>query len=153
MQHTQDTADPKDPKKALTWALVGLPHPNGGSNQVTHPAILEAWSEHLVKVGLLHVDQVRALADADGNVHVSKLPKQELKYQAAVRGPRTPYNPAARWVPVDQPEPPKFRVQDPRTMTQQEREAQLAIYRELGMIPDPTPLPSLARVETRKARP
>ena len=148
MQHTQDTADPKDPKKALAWALVGLPHPNGGSNQVTHPAIIEAWSEHLVRVGLLHVDQVRALADADGNIHVSKLPKQELKYQAAARGPRTPYNPAARWVPMNQPEPPKFRVQDPRQMTQQEREAQLAIYRELGLIPTNHPAPSTAHVTT-----
>ncbi|WP_066901071.1 phage gene 29 protein family protein [Mycolicibacterium houstonense] len=147
MQHTQDTADWRDPKKALAWALVGLPHPNGGSNQVTHPAIIEAWSEHLVRVGLLHVDQVRALADADGNIHVSKLPKQELKYQPAVRGPRgTPYNPAARWVPMDTPEPPKFRIQDPRTMTQQEREAQLAIYRAEGWLPDNRPVPSTARV-------
>lgn len=147
MRHyTQETADWKDPKKALAWALRGLPHPNGGSNQVSHPAILETWSEHLVKVGLVHVDQIRALADENGNVHVDQLPKQRIKLQEAVRGPRTQYNPASRWVPIETPEPPKFRVQDPRQLTQQEREAQLAIYRELGMIPDSAPAPSTARV-------
>ncbi|AER48119.1 hypothetical protein PBI_RUFUS_29 [Mycobacterium phage Rufus] len=136
---TQEHADPDKPEEALAWAFWGLPHPSGG-HSLSNPVMAKYWSKHFTELGIVHVDSLRRLADESGNIHVSKLPQQTKKFQAPARGPRSHYNPAAQWVPSDTPEPPKFRVQDPRTLTQQEQQAQLDIYKQMGLIPT-APLP------------
>ena len=113
---------------------------------VTHPGFLRQWSEHLWKCGFAHRDFIESLADENGNIHVSKLPRQILKFQPAVRGPRHAYNNAARWVTTDAPDPQPINLPDIRQLTIQENEIMLEQYRSAGMIPPEPPSPSKAEV-------
>lgn len=108
-----------------------------GTGAVTHSAVLKGWAKHLVDAGSTHVEYLETLADENGYIHVSQLPRRKKKLVAPMRGPRHGYNNAARWVDVNAKATPPPVVQDPRTMTVQEREAQLGIYREMGYIPGP----------------
>ncbi|AOZ61270.1 minor tail protein [Mycobacterium phage DarthPhader] len=140
---TQDSHDPRDPKQHAVWALRNLPMA-GGVGAITHPGYLAGWSEHLWKCGFRHVDSLRALADENGNIHVSKLPQQEIKFQPAFRGQRHDMNHAARWVEMDAPDPEPVRIPNIRQLTQQENQAMIQQYREAGMIPDDRPGPAKA---------
>jgi hypothetical protein len=117
-----------------------------GSGMVTHPGFLRQWSAHLWACGFAHRDYLEGLADEDGNIHVSKLPKQTIKFQPAVRGPRHGYNNAARWVPDDTPDPQPINLPDIRQLTVQENEIMLQQYRAAGMIPVATQQHSRAEV-------
>jgi hypothetical protein len=105
-----------------------------GVGGVTHPEILATWSEHLWNCGFAHRDYLAALADENGMIHVSQLPEQIVRLQAAVRGPRSTWNPAARWVSAETPDPEPIRLPDIRQLTLQENEAMIAQYREAGML-------------------
>ena len=140
---TQDTADMNNPQEHLTWALRSMPA-FAGAGLVTHPGFLRAWSEHLFSCGFRHVDWLKQLADEDGNIHVSKLPKQMIRFQEPVRGPRHGYNNAARWVGVNEPDPQPINLPDIRQLTIQENEAMLQQYRDAGMIPAGSHGPVLA---------
>lgn len=140
---SQETHDPLDPKQHAVWALRNLPMV-AGVGAITHPGYLSAWSEHLWKCGFSHRDYLEGLADEDGNIHVSKLPKQTIKFQQPFRGQRNDYNNAARWVGADEPDPEPVRIPNIRQLTQQENEAMLRQYREAGMIPDGRHGPALA---------
>ena len=118
-----------------------------GSGAVTAPAILELWAKHLWDCGVAHRDLLEKLADEDGNIHVSKLPKQTKKFIPPVRGPRHGFNNASRWIGMEERAPKPMVVQDPRLLTAQEREAQLGIYREMGLIPENRPGRDTATVE------
>ena len=142
---TQESHDPKDPRQHFSWALRNLPLV-AGVGAITHPGYLSSWSEHLWKCGFAHRDYLEGLADEDGNIHVSQLPKQTIRFQQPFRGPRTPYNNAARWVAVDDKDPEPFRIPDIRKLTQQENEYMLQQYRDAGMIPDNRPGPVTAEV-------
>lgn len=135
---TQDQVDWKKPEEHFAWIFRNLPM-IAGIGGVTHPGIMTTWSEHLVKAGAVHVDYLRTLADADGNIHVSKLPKQKIKWQPAFRGPHDMYNPAARWVPADAPDAPPMKLQDMSKLTLQEQHFQAQQLRELGVIPTEKP--------------
>lgn len=137
---TQDKADMNNPQEHFAWALRNMPV-FAGAGMVTHPGFLRQWSEHLWNCGFAHRDYLLGLADEDGNIHVSKLPHQTIKFQPASRGPRHGYNNAARWVSSDTPDPEPIRLPDIRQLTVQENEAMLAQYRDAGMIP-----PELAKV-------
>lgn len=143
---TQESHDPKDPRQHFAWALRNLPL-IAGVGAITHPGYLASWSEHLWKCGFAHRDYLEGLADEDGNIHVSQLPKQTIRHQQPFRGPRTAYNNAARWVGVNDPDPEPFRIPNIRQLTQQENEYMLQQYREAGMIPDNRPGPVTAEVE------
>lgn len=119
-----------------------------GAGMITHPGFLKAWSEHLWNCGFAHRDWLAGLADEDGNIHVSKLPNQSIKFQQAVRGPWHGYNNAARWVPANAPAPPVVNLPDIRELTIQEREAVLGQYRDMGLIPQGPPQPDVAEVES-----
>ncbi|QGJ88782.1 hypothetical protein SEA_YECEY3_30 [Mycobacterium phage Yecey3] len=140
---SQQDHNPKDPRQHAIWALRNLPMV-AGVGAITHPAYLADWSEHLWKCGFRHVDALRELADEDGNIHVSQLPEQVIKFQPAFRGQRHDMNNAARWVKHDEPDPEPVRIPDIRKLTQQENEAMLRQYREAGMIPDNRPGPAMA---------
>ncbi|ADB93725.1 hypothetical protein REDROCK_32 [Mycobacterium phage RedRock] len=140
---SQESHDPNKPREHVAWALRNLPMV-AGVGAITHPAYLSDWSEHLWKAGFRHVDWIRGLADEDGNIHVSQLPAQEIKFQPAFRGQRHDMNNAARWVEKDTPDPEPVRIPNIRQLTQQENEAMLRQYREAGMIPDDRPGPAVA---------
>lgn len=120
----QKDANDNDPDEHVIWALRNLPT-IAGVGAITHPAFLKQWSRHLWNAGFRHTDWIRRLADADGNVHVSKLPEQTIKFMPAFRGPGHQYNNAARWVGSDVPEPEAFKVVNVESMTTQEKFALL----------------------------
>lgn len=140
---TQEQADMSNPEEHFLWALRNMPA-FAGSGVVTHPAFLRQWSAHLWGCGFVHTSYLEELADEDGNIHVSKLPKQTLKFQPAARGPRHGYNNAARWVSADTPDPEPTNLPDIRQLTIQENEIMLEQYRQAGMIPAAPPGPSVA---------
>ncbi|QFG04504.1 hypothetical protein SEA_JEEVES_29 [Mycobacterium phage Jeeves] len=140
---SQQDHDPNDPRQHAIWALRNLPMV-AGVGAITHPAYLADWSERIWQAGFRHVDWLKGLADEDGNIHVSQLPQQEIKFQPAFRGQRHDMNNAARWVKHDEPDPEPVRIPDIRKLTQQENEAMLRQYREAGMIPDNRPGPAMA---------
>jgi hypothetical protein len=117
-----------------------------GAGMVTHPGFLRQWSAHLWDCGFAHRDYLERLADEDGNIHVSKLPRQILRFQPAMRGPRHSYNNAARWVSNDTPEPEPINLPDIRHLTIQENQIMLDQYRQAGMIPAEPPEPLKASV-------
>ena len=143
---TKETADMNNPAEHVLWALRNMPS-FAGAGVVTHPGFLRSWSEHLWKCGFRHVDWLKQLADEDGNIHVSKLPEQQIKFQPPMRGPRHTFNNATRWVPVDSPAPPIVNLPDIRELTIQENEAMLSQYRDAGMIPQEPFGPLLAEEE------
>jgi len=140
---TQDTADMNNPQEHVLWALRNMPA-FAGAGMVTHPGFLRAWSEHLWQCGFRHRDWLEQQADENGMIHVSKLPKQALKFQEPMRGPRHGYNNAARWVGVNEPDPEPIHLPDIRELTIQENEAMLSQYRDAGMIPSEGHGPVLA---------
>ena len=142
---TQETADMNNPEEHFLWALRNMPA-FAGAGLVTHPGFLRQWSEHLWKCGFAHRDWLEGLADEDGNIHVSKLPRQTIKFHQPMRGPRHGYNNAARWVSEETPEPEPINLPDIRQLTIQENEVMLEQYRSAGMIPPPPPSPSTAQV-------
>jgi len=130
----QADANMGDPEQHCAWALEMMPTP-AGQGAVTHPAFLRQWSAHLYAAGFRHVSAIAALADADGMIHVSQLPKQEIKLLPAIRGPRNRFNQSSRWVPVDTPDPPLLNLPDITELTTEEQEALLAQFRDAGKLP------------------
>jgi hypothetical protein len=119
---SQQECNPHDPEEHFLWALRCLPA-FAGSGVITHSGFLRGWSKHLWEAGFAHRDYLAGLADENGNIHVSKLPKQQIKFQEAFRGPQHTYNNAARWVRADEPDPEVTVIPDVRQMTIQERYA------------------------------
>lgn len=140
---TQENHDPRDPRQHVVWALRNLPMV-AGVGGLTHPAFLAEWSEHLWKCGFAHRDYLEGLADEDGNIHVSQLPKQVIKFQQPFRGMRSDYNNAARWVGVDEPDPEPVVIPNIRQLTDQENQAMIQQYKQAGMIPDGRTKPPMA---------
>lgn len=143
---TQQTTDLLKPEHHLLWTLNNMPV-IAGTGAVTNEGILRMWAKHLWEVGVAHRDYLETLADENGFIHVSQLPRQAKKFIPAMRGPRHGFNNASRWVEMSSKETPPPVVQDPRLLTAQEREAQLSIYAELGLIPDLPPGRDSASVE------
>lgn len=143
----QADCDPTNPEEHFLWALRNLPNVRG-VGQVTHPSILRDWSRHLVDCGFAHRDWLAGLADDNGMIHVDQLPKQVKKFQVAARGPRHDFNPAAGWVPIDEPDPAPVRLPNIHELTAQENAAMLAQYRAAGLIPALPPARDTAEVES-----
>jgi hypothetical protein len=135
---TQDDVDWHDPRQHFSWALRSLPT-FAGVQAVTFPGFLEQWSEHLWRCGFAHRAYLESLADEDGNIPVSKLPAQTVKWVPPQRGPRNVWNPASRWVPADTPDPEPIRIPDINLLTDAEREALLNQFRDQKIIADAEP--------------
>lgn len=140
---SQESHDPSDPRQHAAWALRNLPMV-AGVGAITHPEYLADWSEHLWKVGFRHVDALRALADENGNIHVSQLPEQTIKFQPAFRGQRHDANNAARWVGMDEEAPKPVVIPNIRQLTDQENKAMLQQYERDGWIKNNAPGPAMA---------
>lgn len=112
----------EDPEEHFLFALRNIPM-LAGSGMMTNSGFYRKWSEHLWKVGCAHRDYLASLANADGFIHVDQLPKQQVVFQEAFRGPGHTYNAAARWVPVEMANehPPVVKIPDLTKMTDQER--------------------------------
>lgn len=132
----QHEADLTNPEEHFAWALRNMPT-FAGIGAVTHSGFLRTWSEHLWKCGFAHRNYLVGLADENGMIHVSQLPKQDIKFQEAFRGPHHQYNNAARWVSSDTPDPEPFRLQDVRDMTIQEKHVMAYQLQREGVIPTP----------------
>lgn len=132
---TQENHNPSDPKQHVAWALRNLPM-LAGVGAITHPGYLAEWSEHLWKCGFAHRDYLEGLADDNGMIHVSQLPKQTIKWQPPIRGQRSGLNNAVRWVGVDTPAPESIIIPDIRKLTQQENQAMIKQYKDAGMLPE-----------------
>lgn len=143
---TQESTDLSKPEEHLMWVLQNMPM-MAGTGAITAQPILKVIAKHLWETGTAHRDYLESLADENGNIHVSKLPKQHKKFIPPVRGPRHGFNNASRWVGMNEHSPAPMVVQDPRSLTAQEREAQLSIYREMGAIPEYRPGRDTATVE------
>ena len=128
-----------NPEEHALWALRNLPTPFG-SGTVTNSGFLRMWSEHLWKAGFRHVSWLAELADDNGNIHVSRLPKQMIKFQEAVKGPRHTYNNAACWVPIEAKDPAPTQIMDMSKVTLLEQKIYAEQLRQLGVMPGP-PVP------------
>lgn len=134
-----------DPEEHFLWALRSMPS-FAGSGVITNSGFLRRWSKHLWEAGFAHRDYLAKIADADGNIHVSKLPKQQIRFQEAFRGPHHTYNNAARWVKADEPDPKPFNIPNIKEMTDQEKYALAYMLKQDGVVlPDP-PKPPMASV-------
>jgi hypothetical protein len=135
---SQENANLDIPEEHFVWALRNMPT-FAGVGAVTHSGFLRLWSKHLWKCAFFHRDWLVRLADENGNIHVSKLPRQQIKFQQAVRGPNHQYNNAAGWVSVDTPAPEPIRIPDIKELTIQENAAMLRQYEDAGMLSPYTP--------------
>lgn len=142
---SQQEHDPNNPEEHFLWAMRQLPM-FAGSGMVTHSGFLRRWSEHLWKAGFRHRDWLESLADTDGNIHTSRLPEQEIRFQEAFRGPHHTYNNAARWVGPDEPDPTPVTIPNIRDLTLQEQHALLYQFANAGMIPQPPHGPAVSEV-------
>lgn len=140
----QEQADPNNPEEHFVWALQNMPT-FAGIGAVTNSGFLRQWSKHLWKCGFAHRDYLEGLADENGNIHVSKLPKQQIKLQPPFRGPRHQYNNAARWVDANTPDPQPMRIPDVRKYTIQEQHAVKDMLIETGVVSPYAPQPSVAK--------
>ncbi|AWY03847.1 minor tail protein [Gordonia phage Nedarya] len=141
---SQEDHNPNDPEEHFLWGLFNMPMMFGVGG-ITNTGILRRWSKHLWDCGFVHRDYLVGLADENGMIHVSQLPKQIIKLQKAFRGPRHNLNPAARWVTKDTPDPEPVRIPDIRKLTDQENEAMIQQYISAGRIRVGSAGPELAQ--------
>ena len=143
---SQEEHDSDNPEEHFVWALRNMPM-FAGTGAVTHPGILRGWSKHLWEAGFRHRDHLEALADEDGTIPVDRLPKQQIRFQPAFRGPSHIWNNASRWVSAeDTSDPEPVVIPNVQELTIQEQHALLYQFHELGMIPAPPPGPVQAAV-------
>lgn len=146
----REDADLNNPEEHFAWALRNLPMV-AGSGMMVFSGFLRKWSRHLWDCGFAHRDYLEALADEDGNIHVSRLPEQTIKFQEAFRGPHHQFNNAGRWVKGDEPTPAPMQIPNIEKLTTQEKYALLYQFQQAGMIPAPAAAPTLAEVEQEEA--
>ena len=132
----QETARMGNPEEAVAWAMQFMPTLNGMPALIPSE-FLAVWSKHLVEAGFCHVDYLRGMADDDGNIHVSRLPKQRIKLSPPVRGSRHNLNNAWRWVDMDEPDPEPMRLPNIMELQPNEQAALLTQFADAGMIPTP----------------
>ncbi|RBO87957.1 phage gene 29 protein family protein [Nocardia puris] len=70
------------------------------------------------------------------------------KYQHPIRGPRSAYNPAGRYVPIGDPDPEPVRIPRVADYTAEERQVIVAQLQALGDIPESASAGDVAFVVT-----
>lgn len=142
---TQDNCNQSDPKQKFQWIAVQLPF--AGRQEYTPSSDqLEAWSERWDSLGIEHVDNLRKLADENGNIHVSQLPKQKLKLRVPYRGQQHYLNGAMQWIGVDEPEISPVALPNMEEYTRHEQEFIAEQLRYHGVVKDSEPKPDTAVV-------
>ncbi|CAM4322253.1 DUF2744 domain-containing protein [Nocardia ninae] len=128
MNNTEAEQEQRAQIDAIKATLVNVPG-MGSSPGTIPPPLAEVFAIHQYELGV-RVDPALATK----------------KYQPPFRGPRSAYNPAGRYVPLDEEDPEPIAIPKISEYTRQEREGILAQLRELGDIEDPKPEPNLAFV-------
>lgn len=140
---SQEETDWNVPEEHFLWAMRSMPS-FAGAGCITHSGFLRTWSKHLWDAGFCHRDYLEGLADEDGNIHISRIPHQTIKFQEAFRGPHHTYNNAARWVSEDTPDPAPVIIPNLREHTIQEKYALAYQLKEEGIVIHDAPGPSVA---------
>lgn len=141
----QELIDYQKPEEHLMFFLRNMPT-YAGVGAVTNFGFLKVWAQHLWKCGVVHRDYLVRLADEDGNIHISKLPTQTIRFQKAFRGPRHQFNSSARWVSADTPDPRPMVIPDVRQFTLEEQHAVKGMLEETGVVPTEKPKQHSAKV-------
>lgn len=145
----QSNCDQNDPREAHQWLFVQIPF---GPDQGHTPDLrmLPDWSQRVDDAGYRHVDQIRALADENGMIHVDQLPKQRKRFRAPYRGQQHGLNGSGDWVDMDAEDPAPFIVPDPERFTPHEKAAMAERLYYDGTIKRPEPEVDKASVGTAK---
>ncbi|WP_407107870.1 DUF2744 domain-containing protein [Rhodococcus aetherivorans] len=140
----QSTCDQSDPKQAHQWVLVQMPF---GHGQPYTPDLrmMPELSQHIDDAGYRHVDQIRALADANGLIHVDQLPAQRKRFRPPHRGQQHVLNASGAWVDVDAEDPEPVRVPDPAEYTPHEQAVMAERMYHTGVLKRPEPQVDTAR--------
>ncbi|MCK8671012.1 DUF2744 domain-containing protein [Rhodococcus sp. HM1] len=145
----QATCDQNDPRTAHQWLFVDLPF---GENQPHTPdlRLLPSWSQRVDDAGYRHVDQIRALADENGMIHVDQLPQQRKRHRPPYRGQQHAMN-ASHWVDMDDENPEPFAIPDPALYTPHEQAAIVERMYYTGVLKRAEP--EVDKASVGKARP
>lgn len=141
----QSICNQDDPKQAHQWVFVELPF---AENQPYTPDVrlLPQWSQRLDDAGYRHVDQIRALADENGMIHVDQLPAQRMRFRPPHRGQQHTLNMSGVWVGVDDPDPEPVTIPDMELHTPHEQAVVAEQLYHTGVLKRPVPEPDKATV-------
>jgi hypothetical protein len=145
---TIDTCDQSDPKQKYQWAFADWPY-LGTQGYTPAEEIRETYSERLDALAFVHAPALAALADENGNIHVSQLPEMKLKLRMPYRGQQHATNGLLKWVDLDDEDPEPVMIQDPAELTVHEQMVQVERLRFTGAIKDPEPEVVAAQVVNR----
>ncbi|WP_418345278.1 phage gene 29 protein family protein [Rhodococcus pyridinivorans] len=141
----QSTCDQSDPKTAHQWVFVELPF---AENQPHTPdtRLLPLWSQRLDDAGYRHVDQIRALANEDGFIHVDQLPEQRKRFRPPHRGQQHVLNASGVWVDMNAKDPEPVAIPDPAEFTPHEQAVMRERMYHTGVLKRPEPAVDKASV-------
>lgn len=134
----QDCIESDDPTIRHQWVFVALPF-HGMTPFTMEPQLREQWSERIDEAGYRHVDQIRALADENGNIHVSQLPEQKVKFIPPHRGQQQHLNNSGVWVGMDEEAPDPVALPNVEEYTRHEQEFIAEQLRYHGVVRDLEP--------------
>ncbi|MEZ5152131.1 phage gene 29 protein family protein [Rhodococcus zopfii] len=140
----QSTCDQTKPDQAHQWLCVDLPFGQDQSFTPDHK-LLPEWSQRIDDAGYRHVDQIRALANEDGFIHVDQLPQQRKRFRPPYRGQQHYLNHGV-WVGMDEPDPEPFSVPDPAAHTPHEQAAMAERMYYTGVLKRAEPEPDKASI-------
>ena len=141
---TLENCDQSDPKTRHQWLFVAWPFV-GDQTFTPQDDLLEKWSQRVDDCAMVYAPSLEALADENGNIHVSKLPQPKIKLLKPNRGPDHTLNGATGWVGVDEPDPDPVIIPDVGAYTRNEQEIIAEQLRYHGVIPT-----EKTKVETAK---
>jgi hypothetical protein len=128
----------EDPKKRHQWAFVAS-MVYGSGRYTPDDDSLEVLSERVPEAGYIHVSDLEALADAQGNIHVSQLPVQTKKLKLPPVGQHHTLNNTSAWVDMDEEDAPQMVSQDMTVFTAEQNRDHIRQLQEMNLVPTPEP--------------
>jgi hypothetical protein len=137
-----------DPKKRHQWLFVAS-MVYGSARYTPDDDSLEEMSERVHDTGYMHVSELTALADGNGNINVSQLRPQVKKMRLPSMGQHHTLNNTSSWVDMDEPDAVAMVAQDMDVFTTEQNQVHFQQLVEKGFkVPDPEPGPAEASVVT-----
>ncbi|MFC8182395.1 DUF2744 domain-containing protein [Rhodococcus sp. NPDC057297] len=125
----------EDPKVRHQWAFPQC-IPFGPKSLVSPDGdMFQVLSERVEETGYMHVSELAALADEDGNIHVSKLRGQTKKFILPAMGQHHTLNNSGRWADMDEPDTVAMVSQDMDMYTTEQNENHFQQLLEKGFRP------------------
>ena len=143
----EECAYSSDPEVKNQWALVALPF-HGSTPFPIEDALRPQWSKHLDDLGYVWGPGLAELADENGNIHVSQLPVQKIKFRPPFRGQQHTLNNSGAWVPIDDPDLDPVVLPDVSAYTRHEQEVIAEQLRQEGVIHEEKALVDVAEAVT-----